>query len=304
MTIFFQVLIDAVSLGGLYALTALGIGLIFGILRLINFAHGDFITIGAYALIVPSVAVVATPFIGAWPGYLMVPAIIGIVIAVALLSERVAFRPLRGANPATLLISSFAVSYFLQHLILMIYGSRPKSVNIGAALTEHIAFFDLRVPAIQLVTIMAAIVLLAGLALFLKKTTFGVQMRAAAEDFRMARLLGVRANTVIAMAFAISGLLAAVVSLIFITQTGILNYRMSISLVIVAFVSTVIGGMGSLVGAAAGGFLVGIASVVLQAVLPQELKLTRDAFVFGAVILILLFRPQGLVVTRAARERV
>jgi branched-chain amino acid transport system permease protein len=95
-----------------------------------------------------------------------------------------------------------------------------------------------------------------------------------------------------------------VVSLIFITQTGILNYRMSISLVIVAFVSTVIGGMGSLVGAAAGGFLVGIASVVLQAVLPQELKLTRDAFVFGAVILILLVRPQGLVVTRAARERV
>ena len=120
----------------------------------------------------------------------------------------------------------------------------------------------------------------------------------------MARFLGVRANTVIAIAFAISGLLAAVVSLIFITQTGVLSFRMSLNLVIVAFVATVIGGMGSLIGAAVGGFVVGVGSVVLQTVLPDELKLMRDAFVFGFVILVLFFRPQGLIVTSASRERI
>ncbi len=304
MTFILQIVIDATSLGSLYALTALGIGLLFGILRLINFAHGDFITIGAYALIVPSSAVVATPFISTWPPWLMVPTIIVIVVILALLVERVAFRPIRGANMSSLLVASFAVSYVLQHLIILIYTGRPKAVNIGVELAQHISFAGLRVPAIQLVTIVAAAVLLIGLALFLQKTRYGVQVRAAAEDFQMARFLGVRANTVIAIAFAISGLLAAVVSLIFITQTGVLSFRMSLNLVIVAFVATVIGGMGSLVGAAVGGFVVGVGSVVLQTVLPDELKLMRDAFVFGFVILVLFFRPQGLIVTSASRERI
>ncbi|MBM3516604.1 MAG: branched-chain amino acid ABC transporter permease [Alphaproteobacteria bacterium] len=304
MTIVLQIAIDAISLGSLYALTALGIGLIFGILRLINFAHGDFITIGAFALIVPSAAVVASPFIGAWPFWALIPAIILIVIVLALAAERIAFRPLRGANPATLLIASFAVSYVLQHVILLIYTGRPKSVDIGGGLTEHIALGELRVPVIQIVTIAVSVALLVGLAVFMRRTTFGVQMRAAAEDFHMARLLGVRANTVIALAFGISGLLAGVVSLIYISQTGMLSFRMSLQLVMVAFIATVIGGMGSLVGAAVGGFVVGIASVALQAVLPEDAALMRDAFIFGFVILVLMIRPQGLIITRAARQRV
>ena len=304
MTFVIQIAIDAISLGSMYSLTALGIGLIFGILRLINFAHGDFITIGAYALIVPAAAVVATPFIGTWPAMFLIPAIISIVIVIALLTEVIAFRPLRGANMASLLIASFAVSYVFQHIIILIYTGRPKAVNVGISLARHIEFVGLRVPAIQLVAIGAAITLLGGLALFLKRTAYGVQMRAAAEDFETARLLGVRANTVIALAFAISGMLAAVVSLIFITQTGVLSFRMSLNLVIIAFISTVIGGMGSLFGAAAGGFLVGVMSTTLQTVLPDDYKLTRDAFVFGFVILVLIFRPQGLIVTKAVRERV
>jgi branched-chain amino acid transport system permease protein len=299
-----QTAIDAVSLGSIYALTALGIGLIFGILRLINFAHGDFITIGAYALIVPSAAVIATPSLGAWPFYLMVPAVTAVVIVVALVTERVAFRPLRGANMATLLVGSFAVSYILQHVILLIYSGRPKAVDVGMKLAESINFAGLRVPAIELVAIAAALVLLLGLALFLRKTTYGVQMRAASEDFQMARHLGVRANVVIALAFAISGLLAAVVSLLLITQSGVLNVTMGLGVVMVAFVATVIGGMGSLLGAVVGGFVVGCASGILQVVLPDSMKQMREAFVFGVVILILLIRPQGLVVTRAVQERV
>lgn len=301
---FFQVAIDAISLGCLYALTALGIGLIFGILRLINFAHGDYITIGAYALIVPSANVVATPYIGTWPAILLVPTIILIVTLVALLTDRVAFRPMRGADMSTLLIGSFAVSYVLQHVILLIFTGRPKAVNVGTGLTQHIEILGLRVPEIQLVTIGAAIVLLTALALFLRKTSYGVEMRAAAEDFRMANLLGVRANRVIALAFGISGTLAGIVSLVLVTQTGILSHQMSLNLVIVAFVATVIGGMGSLVGAATGGFLVGVASVVLQTMLPDDLKLVREAFVFGFVILVLVFRPQGLIVSRAVKERI
>jgi branched-chain amino acid transport system permease protein len=146
--------------------------------------------------------------------------------------------------------------------------------------------------------------LLIALGLFLKKTRYGIQMRAASEDFRMARLLGVRANTVISIAFAISGLLAAAVSLLYITRLGVLFPRMGLPLVIIAFVATVIGGMGSLVGAALGGFFVGAVSVILQTILPLEFRAHRDAIVYLLVIIILLWRPEGLIQVRSVKERV
>ena len=299
-----QVAVDAMSLGSLYALAALGVGLLFGIMRLINFAHGDFITIGAYALIIPSANVYATLFIGSWEWPFLVSTIVAIVIAVAVLTERIVFRPIRGADPATLLIASFALSYFLQHSILLVYGLRGKAVNIGAALNEQVLIGGLRVLKLDLVTIVVTIVLLLALVTFMKKTRYGIQMRAASEDIWMARLLGVRANTVIAVAFAMSGLLAAAVSLLFISRTALLVPRLGLPLVIIAFVSTVIGGMGSLVGAALGGFVVGMSSSLLQALLPLELRPFRDALVYVLVILILLARPQGLIRVRLIEERV
>jgi branched-chain amino acid transport system permease protein len=160
------------------------------------------------------------------------------------------------------------------------------------------------VPRIQLLTSIVAIVLLIALALFLKRTRVGVEMRAVAEDFRMARLLGVRSNRVITVAFALSGVLAGTVALLLVTQTGVLDFRMGVFLAVYAFFATVLGGMGSLVGAAVGGYLVGGLSVVLQAYLPDDLRPYRDAFLFGIVIVLLLVRPQGLVVGRSARERV
>ena len=304
MSTVLQYMIDGVSLGGLYAVAALGIGLIFGIMRLINFAYGDYITWGAYALVVPSSAQVATKLIGNWPAPLLIAAIVAIIMALALATERAAFRPMRGAAPATLLISSFAVSYLLQNVLLMVHSGRPKAVNIWAGMAEHLTWAGLRIPLLDIVTILVCVGLLGGLALFLRKTAYGVQMRAAAEDFRMARFLGVRANTVIALAFAISGLLAAVVALLLVTKTGVLNYRMGIPLVLVAFVATVVGGMGSLVGAVLGGFVIGFFTVVLQAILPEGLRSARDAFVFGLVILIFVLRPQGLMQVRAMKQRV
>ena len=299
-----QYVIDALSLGSLYALAALGIGLLFGILRLINFAHGDFISIGAYVLIVPSANVIATMYVGAMAWPILIAAVVAVVVLIALISEALVFRPLRASSPATLMIGSFALSFVIQYLLLMIYGSRPKAVDIWSGLSAQVDLGGVRVPELQLITLAVTAVLLGALGLFLKRTRFGVQMRAAAENFRMARMLGVRANLVIALAFALSGLLAATVSLLYVTQTGMLSLQMGVPLMLFAFVSTVIGGLGSLLGAVVGGFTVGILSVVLQAVLPPDLRSFRDAFVFTLVVAILLWRPNGLVQVRAIRERV
>jgi branched-chain amino acid transport system permease protein len=304
MSNFFQYALDAVSVGALFATAGLGIGLIFGVMRLINFAYGDYITWGAYALVVPSTAQVAHKLIGAWPAPLLAAAIVAIVMTLALVTERVAFRPLREAGSATLLISSFAVSYLLQNLILLVHSGRPKSINLWPALTNSVSLAGGRVPLIDLATMATCLVLLAAIAGFLKYSPYGIEMRAAAENFKMARLLGIRADRVIALAFAISGLLAAATSLLLVVKTGVLDYREGVPLALVAFVATVVGGMGSMLGAGLGGFLIGIATVVLQVVLPEELRGARDAFVFGFVIFVLLVRPEGLIRPTAWQERV
>ncbi|MEQ8655119.1 MAG: branched-chain amino acid ABC transporter permease [Kiloniellales bacterium] len=300
-----QVLIDALSLGSFYALAALGIGLLFGVLRLINFAHGDFITIGAYALIIPSAATQATLFIGDFAPIVLIPCIVAIVVIVALISEVTVFRPLRSASPATLMIGSFALGFILQNLIIMIYSGRPKAVGMWSDLSAGVKLMEgVEVPQLQLIIISATLIMLTSLVLFLKRTKYGIHMRAAAEDFRMARMLGVKANRVIMLAVAISGMLAAAVSMLFVVQTGILDFRMGLPLMLFAFIATVIGGMGSLVGAVVGGYTVGAVSILLQTFLPSEFRAFRDVFVFAFVIVILLLRPQGLVMSRSAKERV
>ena len=301
-----QLLVDAASLGSQYALVALGIGLVFGVMRMINFAHGDFIMLGAYALVAPTAADLAPPLIGAWPWPLMILAIVAVVVMVALLTERFAFRPLRrrGADGATLLISSFAVSYLVQSLVLFVHTGRPKSVSIFASLTRQMEIAGVRVSLVDAVTIATTLALMAALVFILRQTRAGVEMRAAAEDFTMARALGVRADRVIAFAFALSGALAAGVTLLYVAKTGVLDYRMGVPLAIAGFVGTVVGGMGSQPGAVLGGFFLGVASTLLQALLPIELRSARDAFVYGLVIIVLLLRPQGLFVARSAAERI
>ena len=286
--------IDAISLGAVYALAALGIGLIFSIMRLINFAHGELIMVGGFTLY----ALAGQPYLVMGLAAILVAAILALGL------ERVAFRPLRKASPATLLISSFAVSYLLQHVVLMIFGSRPMGVDFLPQLGDAVELGPLRVPELQLAAIVVTVISMTGLALFFRRSRIGVEMRAAAEDFTMARLLGVRANRVIAVAFVISGVLASMVSLYLVAQTGTVSYKMGVNMVLIAFVASVIGGKGSLVGAALGGFLVGIVSVSLQAYLPVDLRPYRDAFVFLAFIAFLLWRPQGLMTRRADMERV
>jgi branched-chain amino acid transport system permease protein len=289
-----QIVVDALSLGGLYALTALGIGLIFSVMRLANLAHAEFVTIPAYALFALSGQPVIVAVVAA--------VVVGIVLAVA--TERVAFRALRNADSSTMLIASFAVSMLLQKLLVFSAGSRIKTLDPLPMLSRPIWIAGAQVSALKLVTIAVCALLLALLTLFLRKTRYGLQMRAAAENFTMSRLVGVRANTVIAVAFALSGALAAVVAVLFAAQTGFVHPRFGLQLVIIAFVATVIGGLGSLEGAVAGGFLVGVVSTLLQALLPADLRPFREAFLFVLVILVLLFRPQGLFPARGLRERV
>jgi branched-chain amino acid transport system permease protein len=229
--------------------------------------------------------------------------ICGIVVLLALASERLAFRPVRTAASSVLLITSFALSYFLENAVIMVYGGRAKAVNLWPGLMEPILMFGVRVPKLQILTIAVTLVLLVALVVFLKRTPLGVAMRAASEDFRMARLLGVRANRVIAVAFAVSGFLAAIISLLLVAQTGVLSFHMGVPLVLFAFVATVVGGMGSLAGAVIGGFAVGIISVVFQVILPIDWRPNRDVWVYGMILLVLLLRPTGLIKVKAIEER-
>ncbi|MPZ68479.1 MAG: branched-chain amino acid ABC transporter permease [Actinobacteria bacterium] len=289
-----QSAIDILSLGSLYALLALGVALVFGIMRFINFAHGELLMVGGYSLFLAR----ELPFV------FMILVCIATVVLTALLFERVAFRPIRGANPATQLVTSFALSFLLQNLAMLTLGPRAKSVGLPTVLTEQFTVGGLRIAKLDILTVVLGVVLMASLGFFLKRSTLGVQMRASAENFEMARLVGVKANTVIASAFAISGLLAASAAIILVAKTGTITPGLGLKPVVIAFVATIMGGLGSLSGAALGGFVLSFLSVTLQTLLPLDLRPFRDAFVFGSVVLIFLLRPQGLIVVRSIKERV
>ena len=294
MTVALQAVLDALSVGGLYALIALGIGLIFGIMRLVNFAHGDLVMVGGYTMFLMT----------GRPDALTALVALVVVVALALAVERVAFRPLRSANMPSLMIASFAVSYLLQHAVMVTIGAETKGVQFAAVLNAPVRVAELQIPLLQLVTVAATLVLLILLTAFLRSTTLGLQMRAAAENIRVARLMGVRANRVIAWAFAMSGLLAGAVALLYIAQVGAMTPQFGVQPALIGFVATVVGGLGSLAGAVIGGFLIGALTVVLQLVLPLELRPFREAFLFGLLFIVLLVRPQGIVVVRWSQERV
>ncbi|MGD9914878.1 MAG: branched-chain amino acid ABC transporter permease [Rhizobiaceae bacterium] len=196
-----QFILDGLSLGGILAISALGVGLLYGVLQLINFAYGDFITLAAYSLVVPSVAAASTLMFGALPWPLLILAVVATVSVAVLIAEYTVFRPLRTADPSTLMIASFALGYVIQNLVLMFYSGRPKSLNLWPQLNEVVEFAGLRMTILQPVTIAVTALLLVALVLFLKKSEFGIALRAAAEDFETARVLGVKANTVISIAF-------------------------------------------------------------------------------------------------------
>jgi branched-chain amino acid transport system permease protein len=286
MDMFLQQLVNALSLGGTYALLALGLAVVFSIMGLINFAHGELMTATGYGL--------CFALLFGMPFGLAVVAALAVGIALVLLMERTAFRPVRGASGTTLLLTSFAVSAILRVLFQNFISARPQPVPMPMSLSGTLEIGGLHIGVIQAISILVTVIMLAGLNLFLRTTVLGRAMRAASEDFAIVRLMGIRANAVVATAFAISGLLAGVAGILWVAQRGSVDPLMGFLPVLKAFIAAIIGGLGSLSGAVAGGFLLGFIEVFLQAYLPESLLSYRDAFTILLVIAVLLFAPQGL----------
>ena len=294
MTELAQNLIDALALGSLYALIALGVTVIYTVMGMMNFAHGEFIMLAAYALYV----LAGLPFAAALCGALMT----GVLIAIA--AERVAFRPVRDADLSAQLVTSLAVATILQSVVTGAVNARPQSVATPAAISGSTELGAVSVPNLEFLTLGLTAVVLAGLGWLLYRTRAGLAMRAAAENFEMARLLGVRADRVIALSFAISGALAAAVGVLLVMQTGQVSPTMGLTPVLIGFVAVVIGGFGRMFGAVLGGLLLGAVSSLLGAYLPDGLLPFRDAFVFSLPVAILIFRPQGLLGAATGEARV
>ncbi|KAE8766089.1 branched-chain amino acid ABC transporter permease [Georgenia thermotolerans] len=288
-----QALIDAISNGALYGLAALGIGLVFGVMRLANFAHGELITIAAYTLVL-------TWHLGPW---VALPLALVASVVLALLLEFAVFRRMRRANPATLLIASFGLSFLLQRVYEIAFGNNVRTAPVAPALARSVEIGGMRVQMLSLVTILAAAILLLALHQFLNRSSLGLQVQAASADFATARLLGVRANKVIALTFGISGALAAVVAFVLTVQTGAVAPTFGVNITVLALIGAVIGGIDKLGTSLVGGFLVGFASSALTTYLPSEAVNFRNAFVFAVVMVILILKPSGLLVRGPVLER-
>jgi branched-chain amino acid transport system permease protein len=282
-----QTLVDAIGLGAVYALMAVGIGLVFGVLRLVNFAYGQLVMAGAYTL----------AFTSGWPTAASLAACLVVVVALSTAMDYAVFRPLRGHSPAVMLVTTFAIAFLLQSVALIL-DVRDDTIGEPAtvlnSLNQAVSVGGVDVRKVTLVAIAVSAVSLAGLALLLGRTTIGLHMRAAAADFRTARLLGVRADRVISVAVLLSAVLAAVVAVILTVQSPLVTPRFALFETIVVLVGVVVGGMNRLWTATLGGFAIGFATGVINGALPTDKTVFLPSAVFALVILVLLVRPGGL----------
>jgi branched-chain amino acid transport system permease protein len=297
MSIDWQTLADAAALGGVYALMAVGIGLVFGVLRLVNFAYGQLIMAGAYALAFSSQ--------WNWPRWAGILFCFAVVLALSVAMARLVFRPLRTQSPAVMLVATFAVAFLLQSIALLWFGPLGKIASALAPLNRPVTISGVDIRKIAIVAIVAAVVCLLLVQLLLTRTAVGLQMRAAAMDFRTARMLGVRANRVIGGAVLVSGALAAVVAVMLTVQTPLVTPDFALRDTIIVLAGVVLGGLYRLVPATLGGFAIGFASGLLGGALPTTQSQYLPSFLFAAVILVLLVRPNGLFTrSRGSVERV
>lgn len=282
-----QQIINAISLGGVYALLALGLAIVFSIVGLINFAHGELMTLSGYALLAS--LLLGLPF----PAAVVIA--IGCGAVAAIVMERVAFRPMRGASVTSLLLTSFAVSSLLKVIFQNGVSARPQAVAMPDWMTGAFSFGDFTLGVGPTISIVVSVLALIALELFLRRSVTGTAMRAAAEDFDVVRLMGIPASRIIATAFLLSGLLAGLAAMLWVASRASVDPLMGFTPVLKAFIAAVVGGLGSLPGAVAGGFLLGVIEVLLQATLPAAIAPYRDAIVLSGVIAVLLVRPQGLI---------
>jgi branched-chain amino acid transport system permease protein len=291
-----QTLADALALGGVYALMAVGIGLVFGVLRLVNFAYGQLIMAGAYAL--------AWASFWGWPSWAGILLCFGVVLALSILMDRLVFRPLRTYSPAVMLVATFAIAFLLQSIALLAFGPLGTIASSLAPLNQPWDIGGVAIRKIAVVSVAAAAGCLVLLQLLLTRTSVGLHMRAAAMDFRTSRILGVRANRVIGGAVLVSGLLAAVVAVMLTVQSPLVTPTFGFDDLILVLAGVVLGGLNRPLPATLGGFSIGFAAGILGGALPTNQSQYLPAFLFAAVIVVLLVRPNGIFVRGGSAERV
>ncbi|OED37269.1 branched-chain amino acid ABC transporter permease [Chromatiales bacterium (ex Bugula neritina AB1)] len=282
-----QQILNALSFGAEYALLALGLAIVFSIMGLVNFAHGEIIAAGGYSMFAITTLLTGNPLV------VILGALLVAVLASVLL-ERLAFRPVRYSDPATGLLTAFGVSMILQNLFLLLVSPRPIAVTNLYFLNWPVEIGSVQVSTLQIFETLSTAVAITALAIFLRKSSFGIAMRAASLDFEMVRLMGIKANRVVAVAFAVSGLLAGLACIFIMARRGSVDPTFGFNPVLKAFVACVLGGFGSLGGAVLGGFLLGAIEVGMLVLLPQSYGGMKEAFVFGIVALILIWRPNGI----------
>ena len=279
-----QQLINGISLGATYALIALGYTMVYGIIQLINFAHGEIFMAGAFAGL----------FMVVYFKMPLLPAMavaMGISVAIGVATEFIAYRPLRRSSRLSALISAIGVSIFLSTLALLVFGANAKGFPDSAFAVRQIRIFGAEISNLQLLIISVSGALMIALQLIVKKTRIGKAMRAVSEDYNAAALMGINVNLVISFTFAVGSALAAAGGLLVGLQFNAVSFNMGLMAGLKAFAAAVLGGIGSIPGAMLGGLLLGVAEVMGVA---AGYSSYRDAIAFGILILVLLFRPTGI----------
>jgi branched-chain amino acid transport system permease protein len=282
-----QQLINGLVLGSLYAMIAVGFSMIYGIVRLINFAHGDVLMVGAF-IAFGLLTVLGLPL---WSAIL---AVLTLCAILAMAIDLVAFRPQRSAPQVNGFITSLGVAILMQNLGILLLSGQPRPFNLPPWLRGNLDIWGARMTVLDLLIVVLAVVVLVALMLFVQRTRLGMAMRATAENPLAASLMGIRINRAIATAFALGGALAGVAGVLWAGRAGQIDPLMGFLPGLKAFVAAVIGGVGSLPGAVLGGFVLGFAEVLFVGLLPPLYGAYRDAFVFGLLIVILLVMPNGL----------
>ena len=276
-------LINGISIGGQYALIAIGYTLVYGILRLINFAHGDVFMVAGLIMVYASASM---------PMYLSLPLVIVATVVLGFVIERVAYKPLRTAPRMSLMISAIGVSYLIQNLAFYITGGVPQPVNnMIPWISENVTVLGASTKRVTLVTPVLTIILVVVLVLLIKKTKVGMAMRAAARDFETAQLMGVKINSVISATFVIGSFLAAIGAMLYFTNYPSVAIGSGGMPGLKAFVAAVFGGIGSIPGAVVGAFLIGLCEEVIKGL---GYTTFSDAFTFALLIIVLCVKPTGL----------
>ena len=289
-------ILAGISAGGQYALIAVGYTMVYGILRLINFAHGDIFMVAGLIMVYLSASM---------PLYVSIPAVVVLTVALGFAIERCAYKPLRQAPRMSVMISAIGVSYLLQNLAYYVTGGVPKQYPELPWITDTITILGASTKRVTVITPILTLLLVVGLVILIKRTKVGMAMRAASKDFETAQLMGVKINSVISMTFVIGSFLAAVGAMLYFTNYPTVAITSGGMPGLKAFVAAVFGGIGSIPGAVIGAFIIGICENIIKGldtllvaygVIPTGIGLSTfaDAFTFVLLIIILVFKPTGL----------